>query len=150
MQAFLAYINNVQNKISIYNKKEVLSLVLTTLPFSALLKGVLTSFILTFIVFTVYAILLTYTSLQENNVNVVMLVSTAISCILCGFITGRKASSKGILWGTLSGFIYISIMLLISISTVGQFSISPKMLISIGLALCCGALGGVIGINTNK
>ena len=69
-------------------------------PLSALLKGVLTSFILTFIVFTVYAILLTYTSLQENNVNVVMLVSTAISCILCGFITGRKASSKGILWGT--------------------------------------------------
>ena len=52
-------------------------------PLSALLKGVLTSFILTFIVFTVYAILLTYTSLQENNVNVVMLVSTAISCILC-------------------------------------------------------------------
>ena len=112
-------------------------------PLSALLKGVLTSFILTFIVFTVYAILLTYTSLQENNVNVVMLVSTA-------FITGRKASSKGILWGTLSGFIYIAIMLLISISTVGSFSFSPKMLISIGLALCCGALGGVIGINTNK
>ena len=106
-------------------------------PLSALLKGVLTSFILTFIVFTVYAILLTYTSLQENNVNVVMLVSTAISCILCGFITGRKASSKGILWGTLSGFIYIAIMLLISISTVGSFSFSPKMLISIGLALCC-------------
>ncbi len=101
-------------------------------PLSALLKGVLTSFILTFIVFTVYAILLTYTSLQENNVNVVML------------------ASKGILWGTLSGFIYISIMLLISISTVGSFSFSPKMLISIGLALCCGALGGVIGINTNK
>ena len=96
-------------------------------PLSALLKGVLTSFILTFIVFTVYAILLTYTSLQENNVNVVMLVSTAISCIL-----------------------YIAIMLLISISTVGSFSFSPKMLISIGLALCCGALGGVIGINTNK
>ena len=119
-------------------------------PLSALLKGVLTSFILTFIVFTVYAILLTYTSLQEKNVNVVMLVSTAISCILCGFITGRKASSKGILWGTLSGFIYIAIMLLISISTVGSFSFSPKMLISIGLALCCGALGGVIGINTNK
>lgn len=119
-------------------------------PLSALLKGVLTSFILTFIVFTVYAILLTYTSLQENNVNVVMLVSTAISCILCGFITGRKASSKGILWGTLSGFIYIAIMLLISISTVGSFSFSPKMLINIGLALCCGALGGVIGINTNK
>jgi putative membrane protein (TIGR04086 family) len=54
------------------------------------------------------------------------------------------------LWGTLSGFIYIAIMLLISISTVGSFSFSPKMLISIGLALCCGALGGVIGINTNK
>ena len=36
-------------------------------PLSALLKGVLTSFILTFIVFTVYAILLTYTSLQYNT-----------------------------------------------------------------------------------
>ena len=119
-------------------------------PLSALLKGVLTSFILTFIVFTVYAILLTYTSLQENNVNVVMLVSTAISCILCCFITGRKSSSKGILWGTLSGFIYISIMLLISISTEGRLALTRKMLISIGLALCCGALGGVIGINTNK
>lgn len=119
-------------------------------PFYAMLKGLLVSCIFTFVIFTVYAVLLTYTSLQENNINAVMLATTSVSCTLCGFITGRKATQKGILWGALSGLAYIIVMLLISISTVGNFSFSPKMLISIGLSLCCGALGGIIGININK
>lgn len=119
-------------------------------PFLALLKGIITSCTLTFIIFTVYAILLTYTSLQENSVNTIMLASTAISCILCGFITGKKAPSKGILWGSLGGLAYILIILTVSLSTADSFTLSPKIVISIALALCCGALGGVIGINTHK
>lgn len=119
-------------------------------PFYTLLKGLFVSCIFTFVVFTVYAILLTYTSLQENNVNAVMLITTSVSCTICGFITGRKATKKGILWGALGGLSYIIVMLVISISTVGNFLFSTKMLISICLSLCCGALGGIIGININK
>lgn len=118
--------------------------------FAALLKGLLTGCTLTFIIFTVYALLLTYTPISENNVNVVMLVSTALSCILCGFITGRKARSKGILWGTAGGFLYILIIFALSISTAGSIYFTPKIAISIALSLCCGALGGILGINTQN
>lgn len=119
-------------------------------PFPAVLKGILTACVLTFIIFTVYALLLTYTDASMNGVNAVMLTSTAVSCILCGFITGRRVSGKGILWGSLGGLCYILIMLTISISIGDSLSLSPKMIISLALSLCCGALGGVIGINTHK
>ena len=116
-------------------------------PLTALMKGIIISYSLTMIVFIVYALLLTYSNVPENMVSPAALITTAISCILCGYITAKSAKSRGLLWGVLSGFCYMIIMFTIGFSTIPTYELNQKMIISSCLALGGGGLGGILGVN---
>lgn len=116
-------------------------------PIIALFKGILISYILTMIVFIIFALLITYTDLSEKHIGTVIRVTTAVVCILSGLITAGSANSGGLIWGIISGLSYVAIMCAVGFALIPDYNITSKLIVSIMLAIAGGGLGGVIGIN---
>lgn len=116
-------------------------------PIISLLKGIVISYILTAAVFLIYALLITYTDVTEDHISTTALITTAAVCIICGFITARSAESRGLIWGVLSGILYVVLLLITGFLLIPAFMPTSKFLIMSALAAAAGGLGGIIGIN---
>ena len=115
-----------------------------------LIMGVLVGFAITAIVFIGYAMLITYTSLSEKNLPIVIAVTTLLSVIVAGFDAARGAEHKGWLWGMGAGLIYIVILTVIMMFGLKSFIIDSRTVVTTVLAIAGGGFGGVFGINMKK
>lgn len=115
-----------------------------------LLTGVLIGYAITIIGFITYAILLTYTSLSENNIGLVVTVISVLSVLLAGFDAARAQTRRGWLWGLGAGLTY-GLLLIGVMNSLATADIDLARASSL-LALCLagGGLGGVVGINFKK
>ncbi|MDR3240437.1 MAG: TIGR04086 family membrane protein [Clostridiales bacterium] len=117
---------------------------------SSLISGVLVGYAITCIVFIVYSMLITYTSLTEEKTSMVVAATTLASVIVAGFDAARGASTRGWFWGIMAGLAYaIILVVLMAIVMKGLFYDSRTTTILV-LSLAGGGLGGVIGINFKK
>ena len=114
-----------------------------------IVKGSITAIVITLILLFIFAILLTYTSLQENVINPVVIVITAISILIGSSISTLKIKKNGLLNGALVGIIYILTIYLISSLTGSGFSCNINTIIMIVSSVIAGMLGGIIGVNLN-
>ena len=112
------------------------------------LKGLAAGYALTAIVFMVLAIALTYTDMSEGLIPLISSVTTAVSCLLGGIISGRGIKSRGLLCGVISAVFYILVMLLIGIFAKSGESLGIASIPVIIMALGAGALGGILGVNS--
>ena len=111
---------------------------------------ILVSVIAAFITSTVI-LLIGADILVKNDINLELLkyfwfVVSGISSLIAGLISGRMVRSKGIIWGSVSSFLYIITLMLI-IASVNKFNISILLFILLPLSVFFGALGGVISSN---
>lgn len=110
-------------------------------------KGVGISFISTVILLLIFAALLTYTNIQENTINPVIIVITAISILIGSSIVNIKIKKNGLLNGGLIGGLYMLIIYFISSILNWDFSLNLQSIIFIIVGLVFGILGGIIGVN---
>ncbi len=114
-----------------------------------IIKGCAFSIILSIILLTIFALLLTYTTLSETTIVPVVLTITGIS-ILCGStISSRKIKKNGMLYGGIVGLIYIIILYLASSISSTGFSLSANSFIMLIVGIITGIIGGIIGVNLN-
>ena len=111
------------------------------------LKGVVISYIFTIVMCLIYAIVLTYTNVQENTIPPVIIVITAISIFIGSTIGNYKIQKNGLLNGALVGLIYIVTIYLISSMLNGYFTLNIASVIMIVLSILFGILGGIIAVN---
>ena len=116
----------------------------------SLISGVLIAYALTCIVFIAYAILLTYTDIQEKNISLIVTITTIVSVIIAGFDSAKGAADKGWLWGMIAGAIYALLLLCVMTWIRKAFIMDSRAVTLIVLSLAGGGLGGVIGINMKK
>ena len=64
-----------------------------------LIRGIAVAFAITCIIFIGFGILLTYTSLSEDTLPVVSLVSTALSAAAAGYDWAACMKKRGLFWG---------------------------------------------------
>lgn len=114
-----------------------------------IIKGSITAIIITLILLFIFAILLTYTKLQENIISPVVIVVTAISILIGSSISTLKIKKNGLLNGALVGIIYIVTIYLISSLTGSGFNCNINTIIMIVSSIIAGMLGGIIGVNLN-
>lgn len=122
----------------------------TNNPMFSMTKGVIIAYFITVTVFIIYGALLTYTEITEKNIQMVTMVTTVISVLVAGFISARGVSSKGLIYGMVSGVIYSLIMFMISICILPKIQLNSKIIMIIILSICSGGIGGIIGINMKK
>ena len=112
-----------------------------------ILKGVGISLIATVIMLIIFSIILTYTNINENVINPVIMIITAISILIGSSLGNVKIKKNGLINGGMIGAIYILIIYLISSILNWRFSLSVQSLIMIVIAIVFGILGGIIGVN---
>lgn len=112
-----------------------------------ILKGSITAIILTLILLLIFAALLTYTAIQENVINPVIIVITGVSILVGSSISTLKIKKNGLINGLLVGLIYIITIYVISSIACAGFKINLYATIMIIVGAIMGMVGGVIGVN---
>ena len=115
--------------------------------FIRIVKGSITAIILTLILLFVFAILLTYTNIQENVINPVIIVITAVSILIGSSISTLKIKKMGLINGAFVGLIYILTIYLISSITGSGFTLQIQSIIMMISSVVAGMIGGIIGVN---
>lgn len=110
-------------------------------------KGTLISLISTVIMLLIFSLILAFTNVQENTINPVIMIVTAISILICSSIANIKIRKNGLINGALIGACYILTIYLISSILNWKFSLNLQSIIMIVIAIIFGILGGIIGVN---
>lgn len=112
-----------------------------------IVKGVGISLISTIILLIIFSIVLTYTNIQENVINPVIMLITAISILIGSSLGNIKIKKNGLINGGIIGGIYILTIYLISSILNWNFSLNIQSIIMIIVSIIFGILGGIIGVN---
>ena len=110
-------------------------------------KGTLISLISTVIMLLIFSLILAFTNVQENTINPVIMIVTAISILIGSSIANIKIRKNGLVNGALIGACYILTIYLISSILNWKFSLNLQSIIMIVIAIIFGILGGIIGVN---
>lgn len=121
----------------------------------AFLKGVLLAAIITFVIFALFSVALSYTPLPESAIGYIVFITQGIGSFVAGFVPAKKAGAKGLLTGGISALLYMLILWLVSSLLADGFYVNSHVLTMLLVSLAFGALGGITGVNfkdsnTNK
>jgi|LSQX01.2.fsa_nt_gb putative membrane protein (TIGR04086 family) len=117
---------------------------------STILKGVFLSYIITMVIFLIFATVITYTDFPESTIPAIVVVATIFSIVIGGAGVAKKAKSKGWLNGALTGATYIIILYFISALSLVGFVFDKNVIYMLILGIISGAFGGILGINLKK
>ena len=112
-------------------------------------KGVGIAFLVTIILLFIFSLILTYTNIEENVINPVIIVITAISIFVGSSIGTMKIKKQGLLNGGLIGGIYILLIYFVSSLLNWHFGLELQSIIMIVAGVVFGIIGGIIGVNKN-
>lgn len=114
------------------------------------IKALGIAFVFTGVVFAVFALLITYTSMPDSIIGMIVFVTMIFAIMVSGFVVARNATSRGWLNGAVGGLLYVLILYIIG--ALFQFGLvfdrHVAMLLLIGFL--AGAFGGIVGINMKK
>jgi len=113
-----------------------------------LLKGIGVSFIITIPVFAVFALILTYLAFPQKLIAPVVIVTTIASIFMAGFIVTGNTGENSWLNGSITGFIYILILYLLSSIIFKNFSIDRYVITMAVIGVLTGAIGGILRSGT--
>ncbi len=122
----------------------------TTPLLRALLKGLITSVIITFAAILLLSLIITYTPLNEAYADTAVAVITYIAIIAGGFSAAKGTAGRGWLTGMISALLYILLMWIVSGATKGNMQFDTSTALNILISLLCGAFGGIVGINVSR
>ncbi len=112
-----------------------------------LIRGIAVAFAITCIIFIGFGILLTYTSLSEDTLPVVSLVSTALSAAAAGYDWAACMKKRGLFWGLAAGAVYGVLLFLVTGLAGSGFTLELSGVMTLVVALAGGGIGGILGIN---
>ncbi len=104
---------------------------------------------ITILLLFIFAILLTYTNIQENTMIPVVISITIISILVGSSLSTLKIKKNGLLNGALVGAIYILLIYIISSLTGSGFSLNIMSIIMLVSSIIAGMIGGIVGVNLN-
>ena len=112
-----------------------------------IIKGSIIAIVLSLIFLTIYAAILSFTSVSETTMVPVVLVLTGISILIGSSMSSISIKKQGIINGGLVGLIYVLFLYIVSsIAGIG-FGLNMNAIIMFIVGVITGMIGGVIGVN---
>lgn len=112
-----------------------------------IIKGSVIAIVLSLIFLTIYAAILSFTSVSETTMVPVVLVLTGISILIGSSMSSISIKRQGIINGGLVGLIYVLFLYIVSsIAGIG-FGLNMNAIIMLIVGITTGMIGGVIGVN---
>ncbi len=120
-----------------------------TIPL-AVLKGLIVSYIITIPAFLIFALILSKIDSCADLVSPVVLIVTIISVLVAGIVSAKALKTRGWLNGSLAGLCYMIVLYIIGSIIYMNFSITKYVMSMFMIGILSGAVGGILGVNTNK
>jgi len=118
------------------------------LGIAALLKGLLTAYIITIPAFMLFALILANTDFPYRLITPAVVVTTVLSVLTAGLVSTKGLKSKGWLNGSIVGAIYMIVLYCLSSIIYNDFSIDRYVVTMMIIGILTGAIGGIIGVNS--
>ena len=112
-----------------------------------IIKGTIIAFVLSLILLTIYATLLSFTSISETTMVPVVISITGVSILIGSSISSIHIKKQGLLNGALVGLIYMLALYILSSIIFSSFVLNVNSIIMIIVGVVTGMIGGVIGVN---
>ncbi len=116
--------------------------------FLFMLKTVLISYVLSVAMLFAASLVATFNALSDTTISITVNIITAFGVFLCGFLSGRHFSTKGIVFGSLCGILYAILLCLIGNLANQSIGFGSAAITALSIGFICGAVGGIVGINT--
>ena len=110
-------------------------------------KGVIVSYILTFVSFLIFALVLTFSNFSDALIPSITLVISILSILIGSAVCTKHANSQGFLWGGSVGLIYALILYIFSSLLLVGFTTPIQTIYLMLSGILFGSIGGIIGIN---
>jgi putative membrane protein (TIGR04086 family) len=113
---------------------------------SAILYGTGTILVIAIAASLIFALLLRFTSLEENSISLAVTIISFLGLFIGGFMSGGKGKEKGLVLGGLTGFIFsMGVFLFQYLGFDSLFSM--KQVIYHGCFIITCMMGGILGVN---
>ena len=109
-----------------------------------MMKALLVAYVMTGLFLLITAGLMYRFELSEGKVKIAVIGIYVLSCFTGGFLAGMMMKNRKFLWGSLLGFLYFAVMLIVSVA-VGRELKEAVMGISTTFFICIisGMIGGI-------
>lgn len=95
------------------------------------------------------SLLLLVTSTQESSLTTITSIIHGISLFVGGWVSGKRAGSRGWYYGGLLGILYSILIFIVGFLALDS-GFSLQFLKLIALSFASGAVGGMLGVNSRK
>ena len=107
------------------------------------------AFIITLIALLAAAEVFSVFSVPREITALTVKIITYICIGICAFKGARRKGNNGLVFGAFFGLLYVTILYFISSAVNGDFTISTSLLTGVLICVSCGALGGILGVNSS-
>lgn len=116
---------------------------------SPLFSGLVYSFTMMTIGTVVTSLFLLLTSAQESSLPTLTTIIHAVSLFIGGWVSGKRAGSRGWYHGGMVGMFYFILIFLVGFLAFDA-GLNLQSLKLLSILFAAGALGGILGVNTQK
>lgn len=120
------------------------------ISFLVIIKGTLLALVISLIMFTLTALVISFGDISEQIINGIIIAVSIISILVAGMFASNSARSRGFLYGSAIGFIYMLVLYFVGALAFDSFGIDLRVLTMLIIGIVSGALGGIIGINLKR
>ncbi len=107
--------------------------------FLLMVKGIAISMILSLLMMLILSMVLSFSSVKENVIMPTVIFISAFSILVSSFLVAKRIESKGIIYGSLLGLIYMLILYLLSSILNFDFSLNTNAVVMITFGIVGGA-----------
>ncbi|MDK2918441.1 MAG: hypothetical protein PWQ37_1174 [Candidatus Petromonas sp.] len=110
-------------------------------------KSIAISALFALVVFLIMTIIVTFTSVSESIIPLVSSVVMILSIAFSGMLTAIKMKKNGLLQGTLTGAIYVTLIILLGWIFIDKFLMDKFVILKGIIGIVAGGIGGMLGVN---
>lgn len=116
-------------------------------PAVAVLKGIILALALSVVLLFIAALVLNFTAVAEKITPYLVFGISLVAIISGSSYSGGKIGSKGWLYGGITGFVFVVLMLVIGLFVLDGVSFGWNWLTKLFLGFIFGAAGGMWSVN---
>lgn len=115
--------------------------------FYYVLKGIVTSLLITVPIFLLLSLAITLTEFPEEYLSPAVFATVILSIVISGFLSTAHAADKGWFNGCIVGFLYMMIAVIIRWKLEGAISFNKDILTMLLTGVLIGSISGMAGLN---
>lgn len=115
-----------------------------------IISGIITAIVSSIILLIFFSVFMLMQNMPSSSGYFLSFIIVCIAALLGGFVCGRGVCSRGLLFGALTGFLYVFIISLIGLVAGFAINYLGTFLLKAIFATAFGGIGGILAMNIRR